>query len=586
MSRYIRPQQRSFDNVEVGLSGFGYKPKGPAKQFREICDSILPDEIFDGLYSDRGRPARSPSLLTRLLLLQLRDGRSDEQIVEDLYCDVRVRYMCDFGFDQTPIHPTNLVYHRLRLLYGTIYRDQIAEIKESGFSKKDSPVQDVFDKIKEAAIGLGILNPENAQLIDSTAILGRAAVMDTYTLIWNGIRDTIKQYAGGAGEGAADLLTRLRRQDYLQDIPKPRIDWESAAARAELLQDLVSDATEVLGAGLSLEDKELEVVLAQLAKLLAQDTVIGEDGTPEIKDGVTRDRQISTKDPDMRHGRKSESKRFNGYKGTITADPESEMITAVDVMFANGHDSAATVPIIEQQIESGTCPPMLIGDRAYATEESRHEAMKLGVAIVTKPNSTSSQAAFGKSRFEIDMMSRKVVCPNGRIRPIVGKSVTFSGRECALCPYSDACLDKGGKRTITIREHEALQRDAEAFAATQTGKDLLALRPGIERIIANWVRNGVRQARYFGQPKVWLQAVLCAIACNLGKIGRYVDKCGGNQPKTDPYAAYLALVVAMRALPALILDYRFPTRAFARKPETGDLLLQEALKTPLCSVVS
>jgi hypothetical protein len=587
MSRYNKPQQRSLDSVEVGLSGFGYKPKGFPKQFREACDSIIPDKVFDGLYSDRGREARSPSLLTRLVLLQLRGGRSDEQIVEDLYCDVRVRYMCDFGFDQKRIHPTNLVYHRLRLLYGTIYRDRIAALKEAGFEESESPVQDVFDKIKEAAIGLGIMDAESAQLIDSTAILGRAAVMDSYRLIWNGIRATLKRCNDGAGEGTEDLILRLRRQDYLEDMAKPKIDWESAPARAELLTDLVSDATEILGAGLSMEDKELEGLLIQLAKLLAQDVVTEGDGTAKLKEGVTQDRQVSTVDTDMRHGRKSKSKRFNGYKGTITADPESGVITGVHVMGGNEHDSVAVAPMIEQQIESGACPPALIGDRAYATEDARHEAMKLGVAMVTKPNTTSSQVeGFGKANFSIDMMGRIIICPNGVTRSIVGNSITFSGKHCASCSHSEVCLGKSGKRTIKIREHEALQRDAEVFALTQRGKELLALRPGIERVIAYWVRNGVRQARYFGRPKVWLQAMLSAIVCNLGKIGRYVDKRNDNQPKTHLYAAYSDLITALRVVLSIISDHEPFVKDFTRKRGTGQSLLQTVLKKPFCSVAS
>jgi len=244
---------------------------------------------------------------------------------------------------------------------------------------------------------------------------------------------------------------------------------------------------------------------------------------------VSADRQVSVVDPEMRHGRKSKSRKFNGYKGTVTADATSGVITAVHVMAANEHDSAAVVPIIEQQACSGTQPPALIGDRAYAAEEARHVAMSQGVAIVTKPN-TPGGDKFGKRDFEIDWSGGTVTCPNGCVRAIGGQSITFTGKGCPLdCPHRRVCLGRNGKRIIKLRKYEALQQDAENFAQTDRGRELLLLRPAIERVIAHWMRNGARQARYFGRLKVWMQCMLSAIMCNVRKIVDKVDT-GGSHP--------------------------------------------------------
>lgn len=549
MSRYRKPQQRSFNDIEVGMSSLPIRPGSFEVRFREVCDRVIPDSIFDKLYSNVGREARSPSVLTRLLLLQLRDGTSDERIVDDLYYDLRVRHMCDFALDQRPIHATNLVYHRLRLLFGTINRDRIDELKSGGFGEKDSPLQEIFERIKQAAIALGLVDTESAQLIDSTAIFGRAAVMDSYALIFSGIRKALNAYQRSDDEHAMELASRLRRSEYLTDVAKPRIDWESEGARQELLNDLVCDAVSVLRAGLNFEDVELQGLLEQLARLVGQDVEVSEDGTGKLIDGVCADRQVSVVDPEIRHGRKSKSRKFNGYKGTVTADATSGVITAVHVMAANEHDGAAVSPIIEQQECSGTQPPALIGDRAYAAEDARHSAMSQGVAIVTKPN-TSSGKGFGKSDFEIDTMGGTVTCPSGFVRAIVGQSVTFTGRSCPLeCPHRRECLGKSGKRVIKLRNHEALQQDAEKFAQTDRGKELLLLRPAIERVIAHWVRNGARQARYFGRLKVWMQCVLSAIMCNVKKIA---DKTGPNGPNALDFATNRRTYCFFRALTTML----------------------------------
>ena len=384
--------------------------------------------------------------------------------------------------------------------------------------------------------------------------------MDSYALIFAGIRKAMEGYQRSDDEHARELANRLRRSEYLSDVAKPKIDWESSDARQNLLNDLVRDAVSVLRAGLHFEDVELQGLLEQLARLVGQDVEVSEDETGKLIEGVCTDRQVSVVDPEMRHGRKSKSRKFNGYKGTVVADATSGVITAVHVMAANEHDSAAVSPIIEQQECSGTQPPALIGDRAYAAEDARHAAMSEGVAIVTKPN-TSSDKGFGKSDFEIDTMAGAVTCPNGLIRPIVGQSVSFTGRICPLdCPHRRVCLGRSGKRVVKLRKYEALQQDAEKFAKTDRGKELLLLRPAIERVIAHWMRNGARQARYFGRLKVWMQCVLSAIMCNVKKIA---DKTGSNGPNTLAFVArmrpycFLRMLMAMAAVALSIISTYF-----------------------------
>lgn len=583
MSRYRKSEQRSFNDIEVGMSALPIRPGSFETKFRDVCDRLIPDSVFDKLYSSVGREARSPSVLTRLLLLQLRDGMSDERIVEDLYYDLRVRHMCDFALDQRPIHPTNLVYHRLRLLFGTIKREKIEQLKSDGFSEKDSPLVDIFDRIKQAAIELGLVDVESAQLIDSTAIFGRAGVMDSYALIFAGIRKTLEQYQRSDEEHAKELISRLRRSEYLQDVAKPKIDWESDSDRAELLNDLVYDAVSILRGGLSFEDEQLQNLLEQLARLVGQDVEVSEDGTSKLIDGVSSDRQVSVVDPEMRHGRKSKSRKFNGYKGTVTADPTSGVITAVHVMGANEHDSAAVVPIIEQQKRSGNEPPALVGDRAYAVEEPRHEAMSQGVAIVTKPN-TSAGKGFGKSNFDIDTVSGKVMCPVGMTRVICGQSVTFMGKDCpADCVHRRVCLGKSGKRIIKLRKHEALQQDAERFAQTDRGKQMLLLRPAIERVIAHWMRNGARQARYFGRLKVWMQCVLSAIMCNVQKIAGKVGISSPNGPIDGLVRHLIQMAKTLVAISAAIFATVAKQADSGRYTNLGSHPKVEAFKKALCS---
>ena len=61
--------------------------------------------------------------------------------------------------------------------------------------------------------------------------------------------------------------------------------------------------------------------------MLGQDLQTGEDGLLRIARRVAKDRIISTVDPETRHGHKTAARGFDGYKGHIAIDPDSEIIT-------------------------------------------------------------------------------------------------------------------------------------------------------------------------------------------------------------------------------------------------------------------
>ena len=59
----------------------------------------------------------------------------------------------------------------------------------------------------------------------------------------------------------------------------------------------------------------MKEALALVEKPIAQDLEPDPGGKGmRIKRGVAKDRRVSIVDADMRHGRKSKSKLFNGYK--------------------------------------------------------------------------------------------------------------------------------------------------------------------------------------------------------------------------------------------------------------------------------
>ena len=70
-------------------------------------------------------------------------------------------------------------------------------------------------------------------------------------------------------------------------------------------------------------------------KIKTQDVEITSSGTPGLRRGVAKNRRITIEDSTMRHGRKSRSKRFDGYKRHVLRDLDIGIVRAVSLTPAN-----------------------------------------------------------------------------------------------------------------------------------------------------------------------------------------------------------------------------------------------------------
>ena len=73
--------------------------------------------------------------------------------------------------------------------------------------------------------------------------------------------------------------------------------------------------------------------------------------------GSPRTGSISTVDPEARHGHKTSARGFDGYKGHVAIDPDSEMITATAVTAGNIGDAAAATDLLTADLPSATQTP-------------------------------------------------------------------------------------------------------------------------------------------------------------------------------------------------------------------------------------
>ncbi|MGC8514477.1 MAG: transposase, partial [Acidimicrobiales bacterium] len=174
----------------------------------------------------------------------------------------------------------------------------------------------------------------------------------------------------------ADLEDELRRAirsgDDYASASKPQIDWDDQAARDGLVDSRAKDAHACLAV---LDGRALAGKVEEAAHLLA--TVVGQDleedgsGTFRIARKVATDRVISVVDPEARHGHKTQARSFDGYKGHVAMDPDSEIITDTAVTPGNAGDAAVAEDLISDLL--GDYPETTADDVGNGAEAERSE---------------------------------------------------------------------------------------------------------------------------------------------------------------------------------------------------------------------
>ncbi len=187
---------------------------------------------------------------------------------------------------------------------------------------------------------------------------------------------------------------------------------------------------------------------------------------------MAADRVVSHSDPEMRHGRKLASRRFDGHKLDIMVDESSELVLGVEVRAGNAGDGEGAVPLLAKvtAVEVAT----LLGDMAYSDGDVREAVEGTGADLVAKVPPVTNAGRFPKTDFDIDMSAGRVTCPAGQATTDARRSKDHKGRPattfhfaagtCATCPLRDRCTSGSGGRTIMVGRHH---KRIEAARAAQ-----------------------------------------------------------------------------------------------------------------------
>ena len=550
---------------------------------------LFRDADFAEFYcADNGRDSVPPSLLATALLLQTHDKVSDAEAKARADFDLRWKVALGIEIEDRPFAKSTLQVFRAQL----ILHDR---------------VRAVFESSLRLARELGYLKKRGMRVaLDTTNILGRGAVKDTFNLLADGIVKLLRGLASVEQTRVKEWAKAQGYEGYLGSSIKGEaaIDWSDRKARAALLGEIVADADRLLEVARQVQGElpegspERQGIIAAaelLGQLLLQDVERTGDGIG-LKDGVSKDRMVSVHDPEMRHGHKSSSRRFDGHKAAIVVDTDTQLITAVEVLPGNAPDNLGALELVERS-EASTGVPVeeSLGDAAYGDGDTRQAFADAGRSLIARVPGRPNKTHFPKEDFRIDLKEVTCSCPAGQVtrdlRPLGTRTgptgrvqrlqaFRFDATVCGACPLRPRCVagSSGKGRTVQLHPQEALLQQARALQQSEDFAGYRQRRVVVEHRLARLVQLGIRQARYFGRTKTRFQLYLAATVANLtlvagkdgltGNIGATAigDRAAGAD--TGSAAAIFGAIrlgqiwpLALLA-PTLLPKALFSTRAF------------------------
>ncbi len=460
---------------------------------------IVTDEFeadLASMYADSplGQPPLPPGLLAMVTVLQAADGISDEGAVNEAIFDRRWQMVLGcLGADEAPFSQGVLVSFRTRLM-------------ESGLHLK------LIERSVELAKKTGGFGFKQLRVaLDSAPLWGAGRVEDTFNLIGHALAVVVTCAAAVTGRSAQEVRDEAKLTLLGQSSLKAAldIDWDDPDEQHRALQELMGEVAR-MKTWLEKELEEDEVSQSPLREALEQlERVVDQDLEPDpdrggrrITRGTAKDRQISIRDPAMRHGRKSRSTTIKGFKRYIAKELDHGLILGVTVQPANQPEREADETLREQVETYGDVVSLYI-DRGFLASNWTTDLHSAGGEVVCRPWRARNRGFFTKQDFAIDLAAETVTCPAGSSRAITGKVIRFPARTCDPCDQRPDCTraKPGRGRSVSLHPQEGLLQELHAAKQTSEGRATLRERTTVEHSLGHVCNRQGPRARYVGIDK-------------------------------------------------------------------------------------
>ena len=470
---------------------------------RELFEDGFEEALIQS-YQPRGQDPCPPAMLAMVLLLQRYEGLSDAAAVDAAENDRRWQLVLGtLGREKAPFGQGSLVRFRVRMIGHDLDRKLV-------------------DRTVELAKRTGKFGWKKLRVaLDSSPLEGAGRVEDTWNLIGRAMSKVLHAVSLALEVEESEVireakLTVLEGQSVKAALD---IDWDDEDAQRSALKRLLDEVSRLEDwvaqrAKKQVAEPPLKDALALLRRVVDQDTEPDPpDRRPRIKEGVAPDRVISIGDPEMRHGRKSKTKRFDGYKRHVTIANGLILGTAVEP--ANVSEYVPTPRLLSAAQRHGKIEILDI-DRGYLPSPAVEQLHREGVTVHSRAwRMNRYLGLFTKEDFKIDLRGQRVVCPAGKIARILASSIAwFSADDCARCLAKPRCTT-AERRSIYIHRQEDLLLQLRRRRHTPVGRAELRKRVAVEHRLARIGAIQGRRARYRGARKNELDLNRAAALANL-----------------------------------------------------------------------
>ena len=484
----------------------------------ELFDEEFQAELAEAYVdSPKGQPPVPPARLALATILQAYTKVSDDEVIEATVMDRRWQLVLDcMDAGEPPFAKGTLVAFRKRLIEKNLDRRLVERTVELAAATK----------------GFGARALRAA--LDSSPLWGAGRVEDTLNLMGHALRKALGVIAVLQGRGQAAGTAVVAAQAGVPELAASSLkaaldrDWDDPGARAGALAEVLGllEMVEAFIAGQA--GKEAAATAAAAARQVRDQDVDLTGPAPELRRGVARDRRISIEDGQMRHGRKSRSALFDGYKRHILRDLDTGLVPVVGITPANVPEAAVTGDIEADLQAAGMTLAELHIDRAYLSSALVRDRGP-DLAIFCKAwRVRNTGGRFAKDQFSLDFDTGRLTCPAGVAMPFEpGKTVRFPKDTCAACPLRQRCTTSSHGRSVAIHPDEALLAELRQRQHAPEGRAKLRERVQVEHALAHVGHWQGRRARYLGTRKNLFDLRRVAVVHNLHVIAR--------QPVTDGY---------------------------------------------------
>jgi transposase len=464
--------------------------------------------------ADDGRPPVDPVLMLKLEILALHYRLSDRELMRQAQVNVAYRLFLGLGSRQPLPHHTSMTYFRQRV----------------GAER----MQEIFHLLLAKARELGLVR-DRLRLKDATHVLANIAVPSTIRLVSETRTQLLEAVRPLAAERAEEETQRAEAIRLASDdLP----DAERLVRRVAHLRAIVAWAddvpqSEAFAAAEPTRQEKLRAALTLAHKVLA-----------DRDDPQAGDKVLSVHDPDARCGKHGDF--YDGYLLDVAMDADSELLTGINLLPANGDEGADAAELIRQEeaAHGNDVEAMSLDGAGFRGNVLRVLTAPdgLNLEVFTPPTERIPLTVFGPELFTLSDDGRTLTCPAGQTTTYherngndSGEKFRFSKQQCGGCSQREQCLSNPNAkaRTVVKNDYEAEYKAARAKTATPEYAETRKRHPAIERKLSELVRrHDARHARYRGLRKILRQGWLTALVVNLKRLLRLLQPPLPNRTDT------------------------------------------------------